>query len=74
MNEAARSTDEWIASVRIATEPVIRPATTFSAISEVLETIETAAAREHWQQALRSYADMGLRAAGRVHARLAGQR
>jgi len=35
---------------------------------------ETAAAREHWQQAFRSYADMGLRAAGRVHARLAGQR
>src|SRR5918996_6419110 len=46
MNEAARSTPEWIASVRIATEPVIRPATTFSAISDVLEMIETAAARE----------------------------
>ena len=30
----------------IATEPVIRPATTLSAISDVLEKIETAAARE----------------------------
>src|SRR6185503_13003065 len=46
MNEAARSTAEWIASVRIATEPVIRPAATLSAISDVLEMIETAAARE----------------------------
>ena len=32
--------------VRIATEPVISPAATFSAISDVLEMIETAAARE----------------------------
>ena len=36
---------ECSASVRIATEPVSTPATTLSAISGVLETIETAAAR-----------------------------
>ena len=36
---------ECSASVRIATLPVRTPATTFSAISSVFETIETAAAR-----------------------------
>ena len=46
MKLAARSTPEWIASVMIATEPVIRPATTLRPISAVLEKIETAAARE----------------------------
>ena len=32
MHEAIRSMPEWIASVRIATEPVTAPATSFSAI------------------------------------------
>ena len=45
MQEAIRSMPEWIASVRIATEPVAAPANSLSAISSVLETIETAAAR-----------------------------
>ena len=34
MQEASRSMPEWIASVRIATEPVTAPATSLSAISE----------------------------------------
>src|SRR5829696_1036955 len=45
MQEAIRSMPEWIASVRIATEPVTAPANSLSAIRRVLETIETAAAR-----------------------------
>ncbi len=44
ITEATRSISEWIASVRIAIEPVIAPAASLSAISSALETIESAAA------------------------------
>src|SRR4051794_27579885 len=44
ITEAARSTIEWIASLRIATAPVIAAAASFRAISVELEAIETAAA------------------------------
>ena len=44
--EASRSIAEWIASVRIATEPVTAPATSLSTISAEFEPIESAAARE----------------------------
>src|SRR2546429_5950711 len=42
--DAIRSMLECIASLRIATEPVIAPAATLSRISAVLEAIESAAA------------------------------
>ena len=45
MNEATRSTAEWIASVMMATEPVIAPATSLRMIRPALEAIEIAAAR-----------------------------
>ena len=45
MQEAIRSIAEWIASVRIATEPVAAPANSLSTIRKALEAIETAAAR-----------------------------
>ena len=44
MTEASRSIDEWIASVRIAIEPVIAPAASFIAISAAFDAIESAAA------------------------------
>ena len=40
--DAIRSTLEWIASVMIAIEPVIAPATSFSAISRLFERIDSA--------------------------------
>jgi hypothetical protein len=43
--EATRSIAECTASVMIATDPVMTPATTFRTISVVLETIEIQAAR-----------------------------
>src|SRR2546423_15710020 len=43
--EAIRSMLECIASLRIATEPVIEPAATLSRISALLEAIDSAAAR-----------------------------
>src|SRR5256885_13868527 len=43
--DAIRSMLECIASLRIATEPVIAPAPTLSRISALLEAIESAAAR-----------------------------
>ncbi len=45
MIDATRSIAEWIASVMIAIEPVIAPATSLRQISSRFETIETAAAR-----------------------------
>src|SRR5436190_16413237 len=44
ITDAIRSTIEWIASLRIATDPVIAAAASFIAISVELEAIETAAA------------------------------
>src|SRR3954447_20373499 len=44
ITDAIRSIIEWSASDRIATEPVIAAAASFSAISAELEAIETAAA------------------------------
>ncbi len=44
ITEATRSISEWIASVRIAIEPVIAPAASFSAIRVALEAIERPAA------------------------------
>ena len=40
MNDATRSTAEWIASVTMATEPVITPAMSLSTISAAFEAIE----------------------------------
>ena len=48
MKDATRSTAEWIASVTIATEPVITPAMSLSTISAALEAIEISAARVRW--------------------------
>ena len=45
IRDAIRSMSEWTASLRIPTEPVIRPAASFKTIRHELETIETAAAR-----------------------------
>src|SRR4051812_4396108 len=45
MIDASRSTAECIASVTIATDPVIAPAASLSTISTVFDAIETAAAR-----------------------------
>ena len=42
--DASRSIDEWIASVRIAIDPVIAPAASFSAIRIEFETTESIAA------------------------------
>src|SRR5438067_5067412 len=44
ITEAIRSTIEWSASLRIATDPVIAAAASFMAISVELDAIETAAA------------------------------
>jgi hypothetical protein len=44
ITEAIRSIIEWSASLRIATEPVIAAAASFSAINALFEAIETAAA------------------------------
>ena len=54
MKEATRSTAEWIASVTIATEPVITPAMSLSTISAALEAIEISAARVRWPRIMRS--------------------
>src|SRR3954471_11553398 len=45
MNDASRSMAECAASVRIATDPVTTPATTFSAISSEFDAIDSPAAR-----------------------------
>src|SRR3954451_5320016 len=45
ITDASRSIDECAASVRIATEPVMTPATILSAIRMEFEPIEIAAAR-----------------------------
>ena len=63
MNEATRSTAEWIASVMIATEPVIAPATSLSTIRTALEAIEISAARVRWPRIIAGSHSASARAA-----------